>query len=147
MRDRFIAFGIALALIVLPVALVACAIWLSDHTHEFGPFDPRYFLLVSRTTVDRLDLLAPVAGSIVYAARGRDGNSPASVQLTFKTQQPPEHVIDTYRARCHALRLVTKMQEGAVARIECSSRQGDEIGITEERHGTLTEVRVGGWVF
>jgi len=152
MRNRHVAFGATIiliaGLIIFPFTLVAGAIWLSDHTHEFGPYDPRYFLLVSGTTVDRLGLLAPERGSITYTARGQDGNSPAHVHVTFKTKEEPTRVIDAYRSRCHALHLETKDDDAsAVARLECNGSKGDEIGIATERRGSVTEASLGGWVF
>jgi hypothetical protein len=151
MGSRHLVLGVTmillLGLVVSPFAIFAGAIWLSDRTHEFGPYDPRYFLLVSGTAVGRLGVLAPEHGSISYAARGQDGNSPAHAYVTFKTQLEPAQVIEAYRSRCHALRLMTKDHAAAAARLECNGSAGDEIGIDAERRGSVTDVSLGGWVF
>lgn len=150
MSNRHVAIGaivIIAGLFAVPFALIGGAIWLSDRTHRFGPYDVRYFLLVYGTTVGRLGVLAPEAGSIAYAARGQDGNSPARVHVTFKTRLEPAQVIDTYRSRCRALLLVTKEDASDVARLECDGSQGDEIGLSAARRGSITEVTLGGWVF
>lgn len=135
------------ALVASPFLLLAGAFWLSDHTHEFGPYDPRVLLLVRGTTVDRLGLIRAQRGSIAYAARGQDGTSPARVHVTFTTPEEPSRVIETYRQRCQNAGLVPKDNIDASGRLECDGLAGDEIGITAERRGPLTHVTLGGWVF
>ena len=128
---------------LLPFIMFVSAIWLSDRTHEFGSYDPRYFLLVHGTAIDRLGVIAPQPGSIGYAARGRDGNSPAYVAVDFTTKIAPAIVIETYRSRCHAMRLSTTAASPGVPSLRC----GDEIGISASMRGNVTSVRLGGWVF
>lgn len=149
-RNRHIALGAVLLfalLFLIPFAAVGFAIWLSGQTHRFGPYDLRYVLLVHGTSVGRLGVLAPESGTIAYAARGQDGNSPARVHVTFRTKTEPSRVIDAYRSRCRALRLETKEAPSGGDRLECNGPQGDEIGVSATRRGDLTEVTLGGWVF
>lgn len=152
-RNRKLTFGAAIILVagiaILPFALVGFALWLSDHTHRFGLYDLRYLLLVNGTTVGRLGMQAPERGSIAYAARGRDGNSPAHAHVTFKTKMSPAQVVDTYRSRCRALHLDVKDDPTDLAKLECTGPNGDEIGITAQRADTdaSTTVHLGGWVF
>lgn len=151
MRKRHVLVGATVVLLaglmISPFALFAGAIWLSDRTHRFGPYDPRYWLLVRGTSIDRLGVLAPEHGSISYAARGQDGNSPARVHVTYTTRMEPGQVIDAYHSRCQALRLQARSHAPDAARLECSAVDGDEIGIAAQRRGGITEVSLGGWVF
>jgi len=50
--------------------LIGTAVWLSDHTHRFGPYDVRYLLLIHGTRVGDLGLVEPIAGTVEYTGQG-----------------------------------------------------------------------------
>ncbi|WP_201860379.1 hypothetical protein [Microvirga soli] len=142
---------ISVCLAAIPVGIIAVltmAMWLSDHTHEFGPLDPRYVLLIHGTDVARLDLLEPISGSVRYIAQGEEGNSPARAFMIFKTGIPPEQVAQTYETRCISIGLNSQRepQEGNELVVSCDG-SSSELGIRASRSGDVTDVMVGGWLY
>lgn len=151
-RPRAVVIGIACVLATIlaaPVLVLMGAFWLSGQTHHFGSYDPRYFLLIHGTTVHKLGLHPNTRGSVAYAARGQDGNSPAYAQMTFETMATSAHVLDYYAGRCQAIDLLPlrKLDSKNSELLECSGTAGDDIGVTVEGQGAITRVRIGGWVF
>jgi hypothetical protein len=133
------------AIVIGPMILAA---WLSDRLHEFGPWDPRYLLLVQGSNAARLDLVEPIAGSVRYAARGEEGTAPAQIFVEFNTTASPEAVIDTYETRCTALGLTPRRmpQTDNELQLHCTGETSD-LGIVARRMGSSTAVTVGGWDF
>ena len=130
--------------------LIGTPVWLSDHTHRFGPYDVRYLLLIHGTRVGNLGLVEPIAGTVEYTGQGEEGTAPAYAGAAFKTGVPPEKVIDTYSARCHSVGLVVQRlpSEGQKLAVACE-RENQTVAISIEagRSGDLTEVVIAGWEF
>jgi hypothetical protein len=147
MRNVLLLLGYLSIFPIGMIGLFSVSLWLSDHTHEFGPKNFRYWLLIYGTDAARLDLIEPIQGSVRYAARGKDGNAPAYVFTEFKTQLPPKHIIDAYEARCSAIGLATRRteQEGAKPILHCDSQES-EFGITATTGADATKVTIKGWM-
>lgn len=130
--------------------LIGTAVWLSDHTHRFGPWDVRYLLLIRGTQVGALDLVEPITGTVEYTGQGEEGTAPAYGGVAFKTGVPPEKVIETYGVRCHALGLSVRRRPGEERKMAITCERENltvAIGIEAALSGDLTEVVVAGWEF
>jgi hypothetical protein len=130
------------------IGAIVTALWLSDHAHEFGPWDPRYLLLVQGSDVSRLNLVEPVSGSVRYTAQGQEGTSPARIFVEFITKLAPEQVFAAYEARCAAIGLIPKplYQDGKTLLLSCDGSTS-EIGIRASRLNDQTSVTLGGWIY
>jgi hypothetical protein len=128
-------------------SLMILSLWLSDSTHEFGPWDPRYLLLVHGTEIERLGLIQPLDGSVRYSATGLDGNSPAHVFVSYSSRVSPEQLIEAYSMRCGAIGLTAhkSLRTDDDQTLLCDGK-GGEIGIRTIRSKELTHVTMGGWL-
>jgi hypothetical protein len=147
MRNALIVLPYVSALPLVVLGVLVMALCLSE-THEFGPLDPRYLLLVHGSDVARIAAVEPVSGSVRYTANGQDGTAPARVIANFKTQAPAEQVIEIYKTRCAAMGLVGQpMSSGKrepALRCDCDQR---ELGIQARQSDDMTDVTIGSWVF
>ncbi len=143
-----IAYVLAVPVCVLGPALFGA--WLSLERHEFGPWDPRYLLLIRGTQVGDLDLVEPIAGTVDYTGQGEEGTAPAYAGVTFKTRVSPDKVIDTYSVRCRASGLAVQRQPDNEQKltIRCE-RENATVAISIEagRSGNLTDIAIAGWEF
>lgn len=146
---RFLIVAAYLAIIpAMVLGPMVLAAWLSVSTHEFGPWDPRYLLLVRGGDVARLGTVEPMSGSVRYAASGHDGNSPARVYVEFSTTLRPEQVIEIYETRCVAIGLAVRRMppDGEELRLGCDGKTS-EIGIGAQGSQNTTRVTIGGWEY
>jgi hypothetical protein len=142
---------IVVCIAALPAGVAAVfttAMWLSDHAHEFGPWDPRYVLLIHGTDVARLGSIEPISGSVRYTAQGEEGTSPARAFMDFKTGVSPEQVIRASETRCTSIGLNPQRepQEGSELVLSCDGLSS-ELGVRASRSSDVTDVTVGGWLY
>jgi hypothetical protein len=144
MRNPLIVLSYISALPLGVLGFFLMAVWLSE-THEFGPWDPRYLLLVHGSDVARLALVEPMSGSVRYTANGQMGTAPARVFASFKTRMPAEQVIEIYQARCAEMGLIAQMMppKNRVLALSCD-RDESELGIQAKQLDDVTEVTLGG---
>jgi len=148
MRNFLIVIAYILAVPALVLGPILLGAWLSLERHEFGPWDPRYLLLIHGTSIGELGLLDPAPDSVAYAGQGQDGTAPAYAYVTFRTGLAPQQVIDAYSLRCETIQLATRRlpDEAQKLRLVCE-REGVEIAIEADRSEDVTEVAIGGWEF
>ncbi len=99
--------------------------WLSWTRHHFGPWDPRVLLFVHSTWTERIGIIEPLSGSLLYVAEGPDGPGVGFLHARYSTRLTSEAALQVFGSGCDRLGLAREPASVRVGEAGLVCRKGD----------------------
>lgn len=92
--------GAILAIVALPVLVIALGFWAADGAWEFEGTGMRHWLFVRGTRLERLGAIGAVEGPIRYSISLQEGTFPGWSVASYHTRAAPSAVAEAYAQLC-----------------------------------------------